>query len=614
VALFRNIKIRAKLFFGFFLLLAITIFIALFGVRNINTINANYTLMLDFPVERYNMINYMYAEIIDLRRINAAASFNLGDTSAIDALRTIASQRMSTLEVLLSDYMDSNQADALMDPERQAYMLARAHELGSFILRFHTEVISEMLAAAEVGIVGDPASRTAVGSLLDRGAGLFEEMEEVFFVLQDGAQTTMANRYEEIHNLADASVAVMFGVTLAGVVLGLVIALLISGMVTRPITRLSSALGDVAGGDLTKRLPAEGKDELAQASRSYNQSMEEFGKMIASIKNQSIALNDIGNDLASNMTETASAMNEIAANIQSIKARVLNQSASVAQTNSTMGQVSANIGRLGGHVESQSAAVTQSSAAVEEMIANIQSVSGTLAKNASNVKELQDSSDTGRVSLNEVASDIQEIARESEGLMEINSVMENIASQTNLLSMNAAIEAAHAGEAGRGFAVVAAEIRKLAESSGDQSKTIGNVLKKIKGSIDKISRSTNKVLAGFEAIDQSVKTVAEQEENIRNAMDEQNEGSKQILQASGEVNNITQQVRTGSEEMLAGSKEVIAEAKNLEKVTQEITQGMNEMAVGAEQVNQAVFVVNELTSKTKENISALAQSVSRFKV
>jgi methyl-accepting chemotaxis protein len=107
--------------------------------------------------------------------------------------------------------------------------------------------------------------------------------------------------------------------------------------------------------------------------------------------------------------------------------------------------------------------------------------------------------------------------------------MENIASQTNLLSMNAAIEAAHAGETGKGFAVVAGEIRKLAESSRLQSKTIGDVLKKIKASIDKITKSTENVLTKFEAMDSGVKTVVNQEENIRNAMEEQGQGSRQVL-------------------------------------------------------------------------------------
>ena len=206
--------------------------------------------------------------------------------------------------------------------------------------------------------------------------------------------------------------------------------------------------------------------------------------------------------------------------------------------------------KLNGQLESQSAAINESSAAIEEMVANTRSVSTTLSKNAENVKDLQEASAIGHSGLAEVATDIKEIARESESLLEINSVMQSIASQTNLLSMNAAIEAAHAGESGRGFAVVADEIRKLAESSSKQSKTIGGVLKKIKGSIDKITKSTDNVMTKFEAIDGGVKTVAQQEHGILNAMEEQSSGSAQIMQAISHVNNITGQVKEDARRMV----------------------------------------------------------------
>ena len=392
--------------------------------------------------------------------------------------------------------------------------------------------------------------------------------------------------------------------------------LFIRRKVAAPLNSLNSALNEMANGnaDLTKRLPVRGNDELSQASGHFNQIMKMMQDMVIDIKDNTGSLSAICDDLASNMTETASAMNQIAANIQSIKGKINRQSASVTQTNATMEHITANIDRLNGHVEGQSGAVSESSSAIEEVLANIQSVTSTLARNAANVKELRESSETGKTSLHEVAEDIQEIARESEGLLEINAVMENIASQTNLLSMNAAIEAAHAGEAGKGFAVVADEIRKLAESSGEQSKVIGSTLKKIKDSIEKITRSTETVMNHFATIDQGVKTVVEQEAVIRSAMEEQNQGSKQILQASTMVSEITQHVKGNSVDMLKDSREVIAESRNLEQVTQEITDGMNEMAKGANEVNRAVNNVNDLSGRTREGISSLAMTVARFRV
>jgi methyl-accepting chemotaxis protein len=399
-------------------------------------------------------------------------------------------------------------------------------------------------------------------------------------------------------------------------ILVVVAALFLARSISQPIIKVADTLKDISEGegDLTRSIAVNSQDEIGSLALYFNKTLEKIKSLVVTIKKEAVNLHHIGNDLASNMTETAAAVNQITANIQSIKGRIMNQSASVTETNATMEQVVNNINKLNGHVENQSSNVSQASSAIEQMVANIHSVTETLIKNAANVRTLKEASEVGRAGLQEVAEDIQEISRESEGLMEINAVMENIASQTDLLSMNAAIEAAHAGDAGKGFAVVADEIRKLAESSEEQSKTIGNILKKIKNSIDKIAHSTENVLTRFQAIDSSVKIVAEQEENIRNAMEEQGEGSKQILQSAGKLNGITQQVKSGSNEMLEGAKEVIQESNNLEKATQEITSGMNEMASGADQINIAVHHVNEISAKNREGIDTLTREVSRFKV
>jgi len=327
---------------------------------------------------------------------------------------------------------------------------------------------------------------------------------------------------------------------------------------TSPITVVAGVLKHVADGDLTNSIDVKSNDEIGELARDFNITMDKMKSMIGNIKTEAANLSNIGNDLASNMVETASAVNQITANIQSVKGRVINQSASVTETKATM----------------------------EQVVANINSVTKMLVSNSAQVQTLQTASEEGGNGLHEVANDIQEIARESEGLLEINSVIENIASQTNLLSMNAAIEAAHAGEAGKGFAVVADEIRKLAENSSDQSKTIGNVLKKISESIKQITASADNVLTKFAAIDNGVKTVATQEETVRTAMQEQEQGSNQV----------------------------ITESQNLESITHEIEGGMNEMASGADQINSAVNNVNGMTQKNREAIDTLMKEVSKFKV
>jgi methyl-accepting chemotaxis protein len=499
---------------------------------------------------------------------------------------------------------------------------------GTIIASYAADQVGKLLKDAQTGLfnteINQAQDAVVHGKKLrvsEYAASIQKDLEVILFpftIGQTGSTWAMMMSTEKNVILADINAMTFFTVIIAviAVVIVAVIIFFVSASITKPIVNVARTLKDISEGegDLTKKVNINSKDEIGDMARYFNATLEKIKTLVVTIKGESVALFDIGNELAGNMTETASAINEITANIQSIKSRVINQSASVTETNATMEQITVNIDKLSSHVDRQSASVAQSSSAIEEMLANIQSVTQTLVKNSGNVRELIEAADVGRTGLQDVAADIQEIARESEGLLEINAVMENLASQTNLLSMNAAIEAAHAGEAGKGFAVVADEIRKLAESSGEQSKTISLVLKKIKDSIDKITRSTDNVLNKFEAIDSGVKTVSDQEENIRNAMEEQSAGSKQILEAIGQLNEVTLMVKGGSEEMLEGSRQVIQESKSLELATQEITNGMNEMASGADQINVAVSRVNTISGQNRENINVLVTEVSKFKV
>ena len=250
--------------------------------------------------------------------------------------------------------------------------------------------------------------------------------------------TTEAYIMKEVNTLKT------FVIILASIalIIAVIIIYFVLGSTTAPIVRVTETLKDISEGegDLTRSIDINSNDEVGDLAKYFNNTLKKIKDLVLLIKKQAHVLSDIGTSLSSNMTETAAAVNEITANIQNIKGRVINQSASVTETNATMEQVIANINKLNGHVENQSRNISQASSAIEEMVANISSVTNTLVNNASNVNALQESSEVGRGGLQEVAADIQEISRESEGLMEINAVMENIASQTNLLSMNAAID------------------------------------------------------------------------------------------------------------------------------------------------------------------------------
>ncbi len=378
------------------------------------------------------------------------------------------------------------------------------------------------------------------------------------------------------------------------------------------IMNFTTVLSD--GNFLAEKLKPKSRNIFGLLINNLNIFHTNTVQLLTGVKNNTDLMENVGQDLSISAKETTGTVAKISNHIDDVKRKAITQAESVNETAGTIKEINDIIRKLNNNIEKQAASVSRSSSAVEQMVANIASITQTLTKNDTVITDLSNATADGKATVTNASSVTQKIAAESGGLMEASNIIQHIASQTNLLAMNAAIEAAHAGDAGKGFAVVADEIRKLAEESSGQGKAISSTLKSLSSEIELLSDATKKAEEKFNAIFGLSEEVKNMSDRLINAMGEQEQGSKEVLDAIKDINIVTNIVNEGSAEMLRGGENVAAEMQRLDQLTDVIEGSMNEMASGLSDIENSVTNVNGIAQRNKDSIESLAKELSKFTV
>jgi methyl-accepting chemotaxis protein len=387
----------------------------------------------------------------------------------------------------------------------------------------------------------------------------------------------------------------------------------ISAAFSRGIALVSEYSGRLSKNDISETAATKRKDEFGIAANQFRDSFSSLNRLVSGIQKSMETTAGIKDSLASSAEEASATILNIKNNTESLLSESERMNQNVTENVTSIEEITANISSINNQITEQASMVEESTASITEMISSLESVNVITKKKSESIDQLVEVVNSGSQTLVDMAGGFKTgVVDRIEGISEMANAIQQIASQTNLLSMNAAIEAAHAGDAGKGFAVVADEIRKLAETSAGSSASISKIIKEISDGVMETEIKTKKSSEAFDVINSEIQETKQAFEGIALSTQELNTGGKQILDAMTMLQEVTINVKSASEEMATGSEQVVRGQLELKDMADHVAKAMQEINGGSEQIVIAVDEIVNYSVELNRVVDSLKEETDKF--
>ena len=378
---------------------------------------------------------------------------------------------------------------------------------------------------------------------------------------------------------------------------------------------VTKAMNNIATGesDLTARIQFLNDNELGQLSKACNTVMEKLQSMIHTVKESVSGLQEKSSALHSNSETTLNKIATIKEDVSDIDNQVENQNSLATTVSQNVQNLHNVIDSLTNNISEQTNAISQSSTAIEEITANIDSITKNINSMSTEYESIVKDAKEGKRLQDLVKKQVEEIEEKAADLQNANVIITNISAQTNLLAMNAAIEAAHAGKAGVGFSVVAGEIRALAINSNKQTESIGLMLSNINEAVKGIVEVSGESAQSFDRLGQRISNMENMLEQIRNGINEQNLGAQNILEMMQIIDSSARTIISESEEMAQDSDYVQSSMKELHASAESILENTHQMVDNLNEVKNCAVVASNSSEQSLDLTTTLNSLVKGYK-